>query len=72
MSDLFFVTPVSELEQLADWTFPLAFQAAHHHESFDASEKMEVEWKPRDRVEIKSSFSKYGFFIQEFVFCRVI
>jgi hypothetical protein len=50
MTDTFYVTPVSELEKLEDWSMPLAFQAAHHHENLDVSDSIEVEWRLRDRV----------------------
>lgn len=50
MSDTFFVTPANELEKLEDWKTPLAYQAAHHHESFNLADAIEVEWRLRDRV----------------------
>ncbi len=50
MTDTFYVTPVSELEKLEDWSMPLAFQAAHHHENLDVTDSIEVEWRLRDRV----------------------
>jgi hypothetical protein len=50
MSDTFYVTPVGELETLEDWSYPLAFQAAHHHEDLNISDSIEVEWRLRDRV----------------------
>ncbi len=53
MSGTFYVTPVSELETLEDWTNPLAFQAAHHHENINVSDSIEVEWRLRDRVRNK-------------------
>lgn len=50
MSNTFYVTPISELEKLEDWNKPLAFQAAHHHETLNSSDSVEVEWRLRDRV----------------------
>jgi hypothetical protein len=50
MSDTFYVTPASELEKLDDWKYPLAFQAAHHHETLNVANAVEVEWRLRDRV----------------------
>lgn len=50
MSETFFVTPAHELEGLDDWKYPLAFQAAHHHEIYNGAEILEVEWRLRDRV----------------------
>lgn len=50
MSETFYVTPVSELETLEDWNYPLAFQAAHHHENLNVTDSIEVEWRLRDRV----------------------
>lgn len=50
MCDTFYVTPADEIEKLEDWKYPLAFQAAHHHENLKAPETVEVEWRLRDRV----------------------
>lgn len=50
MSETFFVIPTHELENLDDWKYRLAFQAAHHHEIYNGSDASEVEWRLRDRV----------------------
>ncbi|CAF2083998.1 unnamed protein product [Rotaria magnacalcarata] len=54
MSDTFYVTPANEIEKLEDWKYPLAFQAAHHHENLNVSETVEVEWRLRDRMKTVS------------------
>ena len=56
MSETFYVTPVSELETLEDWNYPLAFQAAHHHENLNVTDSIEVEWRLRDRVKMNNLF----------------
>jgi hypothetical protein len=55
ISDTFFVTPADELEKIDDWKYPLAFQAAHHHETLDTTESGDVEWRLRDRVRQSNS-----------------
>lgn len=59
MSETFYVTPISELETLEDWNYPLAFQAAHHHENLNVIDSIEVEWRLRDRVRTISFSLKF-------------
>jgi len=63
MSDTFYVTPINEIEKLDDWNKPLALQAAHHHESLNVPDVIEVEWRLRDRVMMNESICDFILFV---------